>query len=152
MLKKQRRRTHPEHKHPIFIAKRAGLGISGALNGAIATAYLMDAGVTFFDPVGVAAALMIFGWTGGFIGVTPTGSGPHPLQKGPQPEETLSAAGPSSPMRRRSLRRVCFSRTCRPQFRGQLRSASAGYSASRCRSPLASWRACARSIPRSRRG
>ena len=93
MLKKPRRRTHPEHKHPIFIAKRAGLGISGALNGAIATAYLMDAGVTFFDPVGMAAALMIFGWTGGFIGVTPTGSGPHPLQKGPQPEETLSAAG-----------------------------------------------------------
>jgi hypothetical protein len=63
-------RTRPERNRPLRFAKRAGLGISGALNGAITAAYLVDAGVSLFDPIAMAAALMIFGWSGGFIGVS----------------------------------------------------------------------------------
>jgi hypothetical protein len=59
-----------DHAHALSLAKRTGLGMSGALNGAIAAAFLGYAGISLFDAVGMAAALMIFGWTGGFIGVT----------------------------------------------------------------------------------
>ncbi|MGZ3293412.1 MAG: hypothetical protein ACXU9D_09085, partial [Xanthobacteraceae bacterium] len=49
------------------------------------------------DPVGTAAALMIAGWAGGFIGVTiepPAAEGePEHLHK-THPGEVLSAAGP----------------------------------------------------------
>ena len=49
-----------DYAHALSIAKRAGLGISGALNGAIvAFDDLSYSGVSFFDAVGTAAALMI---------------------------------------------------------------------------------------------
>jgi hypothetical protein len=68
MARKQLLRTRPERIRPLRFAKRAGLGISGALNGAITAAYLVDAGIPLFDPVALAAALMIFGGSGGFVG------------------------------------------------------------------------------------
>jgi hypothetical protein len=83
---------------PLHLAKRAGLGISGALNGAITAAYLVDAGLFWFDPFTLAAALMIFGGSGAFVGVSvdlpvPAGRDMDHLQQPPHPSERLSAAG-----------------------------------------------------------
>lgn len=91
-------RTRPQRGYPLWLAKRAGLGISGALQGAITAAWLLDAGVFLFDPLGTSAALMIFGWSGGFIGVSikppPTaGREKHGLPWTAHPSERLSAAG-----------------------------------------------------------
>ena len=88
----KQRRAATDYAHALSIAKRAGLGISGAMNGAIvASYYLSYAGISWFDAVGTAAALMIFGWTGSFIGVTPriipgrrAGSGSSAQQRPPE--------------------------------------------------------------------
>jgi hypothetical protein len=98
MARKQLLRTRLEPSLPLRLAKRAGLGISGALNGAITAAYLVDAGAFFFGPVAMAAALMIFGGGGGFVGVSidppvPTGRDMDRPQRAPHPSERLSAAG-----------------------------------------------------------
>ena len=66
-----------DYARALSLAKRTGLGMSGALNGAIAAAFLGYAGISLFDAVGMAAALMIFGWTGGFTGVTVASSQPR---------------------------------------------------------------------------
>jgi hypothetical protein len=94
----KQRRAATDYAHALSIAKRAGLGISGALNGAIVASYLSYAGISWFDAVGTAAALMIFGWTGSFIGVTLASSpaaaqGADPLRSSAHPSEVLSAAG-----------------------------------------------------------
>jgi hypothetical protein len=98
MARKQSVRTRLEYSRPLWFAKRAGLGISGALNGAIAAAYLVDAGASFFDPIGMAAALMIFGWSGGFIGVSiepsvAAGRETDRLHRTARPSEVMSAGG-----------------------------------------------------------
>lgn len=87
-----------DHAHALSLAKRTGLGMSGALNGAIAAAFLGYAGISLFDAVGMAAALMIFGWTGGFIGVTVAssqlaGRERERLSSGGDPSEVLSSVG-----------------------------------------------------------
>jgi hypothetical protein len=97
-MPKKQRRTATDYSHALWLAKRAGLGISGALNGAIAASYLSYAGISFFDAVGTAAALMIFGWAGSFTGVTTAsppaaGQGMHRLRSGIHPSEVLSAVG-----------------------------------------------------------
>ena len=94
----KQRRAATDYAHALSIAKRAGLGISGALNGAIVASYLSYAGISWFDAVGTAAALMIFGWTGSFIGVALASSpaaaqGADPLRSSAHPSEVLSAAG-----------------------------------------------------------
>lgn len=92
MVTKRRPRDPLERKHALRFAKQAGFGISGALNGALTAAYLANAGVYFLDPAGMAAAFMIFGWIGGFVGAdveTPVA----PLRKGTHTSERLSAAG-----------------------------------------------------------
>jgi hypothetical protein len=98
MASKQSARTGPQRGYPLWLAKRAGLGMSGALQGAITAAYLLDVGVSPFDPLGTSAALMIFGWSGGFIGVSTkppaaTGREKHGLPWTAEPSERLSAAG-----------------------------------------------------------
>jgi hypothetical protein len=96
---KKQRRAATDYARALSLAKRAGLGISGALNGAIvASYYLSYAGISWFDAVGTAAALMIFGWTGSFIGVALASSpaaaqGADPLRSSAHPSEVLSAAG-----------------------------------------------------------
>jgi hypothetical protein len=97
MATKQLLRTRPRNR-PLRFVKRAGLDISGALNGAITAAYLVDAGVSLFDPIAMAAGLMIFGWSGGFIGVSidpPVAAGRDMdrLHWTPHPSERLSAVG-----------------------------------------------------------
>jgi hypothetical protein len=96
--RKQSTRTRLEQGGALWLAKRAGLGISGALNGAITAAYLADAGVSFFRPAVLAAALMIFGWGGGFVGVTiepwiAAGRKTVPVTKTTHPSEVLSTGG-----------------------------------------------------------
>jgi hypothetical protein len=97
-MSKKQGRTALDHAYALSLAKRAGLGISGALNGAIIAFDLSYSGVSFFDAVGTAAALMIFGWTGSFIGVTiasPPAARqgmPH-LRRSVHPSEVLSVAG-----------------------------------------------------------
>ena len=86
-----------DHAHALSLAKRTGLGMSGALNGAIAAAFLGYAGISLFDAVGMAAALMIFGWTG-VIGVTVAssqlaGRERERLSSGGDPSEVLSSVG-----------------------------------------------------------
>jgi hypothetical protein len=98
MARKQLHRTRPERVRLLRLAKRASLGISGALNGAITAAYLVDAGISWFDPLAMAAALMIFGGSGGFVGVSVNapllaGRDMDQLQQRPHPSERLSAAG-----------------------------------------------------------
>ena len=43
-----------DHAHVLSLAKRTGLGMSGALNGAIAAAFLGYAGISLFDAVGMS--------------------------------------------------------------------------------------------------
>jgi hypothetical protein len=97
-MSKKQGRTALDHAYALSLAKRAGLGMSGALNGAIVAFDLSYSGVSFFDAVGTAAALMIFGWTGSFIGVTiasppAAGQGMPRLRRSVHPSEVLSAAG-----------------------------------------------------------
>jgi hypothetical protein len=87
-----------DYARALSLAKRTGLGMSGALNGAIAAAFLGYAGISLFDAVGMAAALMIFGWTGGFTGVTVAssqlaGRERERLSSGGDPSEVLSSVG-----------------------------------------------------------
>ena len=92
--RKQPARARREYARLPSLAKRAGLGISGALNGAITAAWLAEAGVTFFHPAVLAAAMMIFGWSGGFIGVTTESFVARQKASGPtHPCEVLSAGG-----------------------------------------------------------
>ena len=140
-----------DYAHALSLAKRAGLGMSGALNGAIAAAFLGYAGISLFDAVGTAAALMIFGWTGGFTGVTVASS----QLAGRERERLRSSGDPSEVLELRgNVRRQCngvhrgVAPSCparRPQFWERLQSASGGCSVSRCRSRPVRWRACARS-------
>ena len=87
-----------DYARALSLAKRTGLGMSGALNGAIAAAFLGYAGISLFDAVGMAAALMILGWIGGFIGVTVAssqlaGRERERLSSGGDPSEVLSSVG-----------------------------------------------------------
>lgn len=95
--RKQPGRAGQEYARLPYLAKRAGLGISGALNGAITAAWLAEAGVTFFHPAVLATAMMIFGWSGGFIGVTiepfVVRQKASRLTKTAHPCEALSAGG-----------------------------------------------------------
>jgi hypothetical protein len=94
----KQRRAAMDFAHAWSLVKRTGLGMSGALNGAIAAAFLGYAGISLFDAVGMAAALMIFGWTGGFTGVTVAssqlaGREGERLSSGGDPSEALSSVG-----------------------------------------------------------
>ena len=92
--RKQPARARREYARLPSLAKRAGLGISGALNGAITAAWLAEAGVTFFHPAVLAAAMMFFGWSGGFIGVTTESFVARQKASRPtHPCEVLSAGG-----------------------------------------------------------
>jgi hypothetical protein len=138
-----------DYAHALSLAKRTGLGMSGALNGAIAAAFLGYAGISLFDAVGMAAALMIFGWTGGFTGVTVAssqlaGRERERLSSGGDPSEVLSSVGTFvANVAALIARRGSSCPARRPPSWERLQSASGGYSVSRCRSGRVCWRAFA---------
>jgi hypothetical protein len=137
-----------DHAHALSLAKRAGLGMSGALNGAIAAAFLGYAGISLFDAAGMAVALMIFGWTGGFTGVTVAssqlaGRERERLSSGGDPSEVLSSVGTFVANVAALIAAWLFLSSAPPPSWERLQSASGGYLVSRCRSGRVCWRAFA---------
>src|ERR1700681_1216784 len=98
MTEKRWRRESPGSKRMLGFAKRIGPGIGGALSGACAVAYLLNADVNVLDPIQMVDALMLFGGIGGFVGADiapprrPVAPGDD-LHKRADATELLSAAG-----------------------------------------------------------
>lgn len=60
---------HGVHERAPAIVRALGLAVSGALNATAISAYLVYTGESFFAPLNMTLALVIYGLLGGFMGV-----------------------------------------------------------------------------------